>query len=110
MFGYIPNGSSLVVVDGIGYYYFNGYYLRPCPSGYMVVTPPEVAPPPAPEPKVASEPGPASDNAITINIPNSKGGFTSVKLVKSKDGYKGPQGEFYPDHPTVDELRVLYGD
>jgi hypothetical protein len=118
VFGYVPNGSSLIVVDGIAYYYYNGYYLRPCPAGYLVVSPPEVSPPevspppaptPAAEPSVAPAPKPPSDGAITINVPNAKGGFTSVKLVKCKDGYKGPQGEFYQGHPTVEELRALYG-
>jgi len=46
---------------------------------------------------------------VTVNIPNANGGFTSVKLTKFKDGFKGPQGEFYKGHPTVEELRVLYG-
>ena len=45
-----------------------------------------------------------------INIPNSKGGFTPVRLIKHKNGYIGPQGEFYAGHPTVDALKALYGD
>jgi hypothetical protein len=53
---------------------------------------------------------PASKDTTTINIPNSKGGFTPVKLVKQKDGYLGPQGEFYAGHPTVDQLKALYGN
>jgi hypothetical protein len=110
IYSYIPNGANLIVVDGTGYYYLNGYYLRPCPAGYMVVTPPEVAAPSVPDSKAASQPLPASDNGAMVNIPNSKGGFTTVKLAKVKDGYTGPQGEFYAGHPTVDELRVLYGD
>ena len=50
-----------------------------------------------------------SDDAVTIHIPNASGGYTAVKLAKYKDGYKGPQGEYYPGHPTVDQLRALYG-
>jgi hypothetical protein len=146
VFGYIPNGSSLIVVDGIGYYYYRGYYLRPCPAGYIVVSPPEVSPPPVQTPpasaqaystpsrgqsemsKPAQESGAITSSkteldskessgnaiaigkAVTINIPNSKGGFTAVRLVKYKDGYIGPQDELYPNHPTVDQLRVLYGN
>jgi hypothetical protein len=66
------------------------------------------------EPKTASgaiaQPKPALKDTATINIPNSKGGFTPVKLVKHNNGYLGPQGEFYAGHPTVDQLRALYGN
>lgn len=146
LFGYLPDGGTIVVVDGIGYYYINGYYLRQCPAGYIVVSPPMIAlPAPAPvaqtqaspavlndqpgKPEAAAQksgaiaPSRAEQNtevasddpiaigkSITINIPNAKGGFTPVKLVKYKDGFIGPQDEFYSNHPTVDELRVLYGN
>jgi hypothetical protein len=50
-----------------------------------------------------------AEESFTINVPNAKGEFTPVKLVKHDKGFIGPQGEFYPDHPTVDELKVLYG-
>jgi hypothetical protein len=46
---------------------------------------------------------------LKISIPNSNGSFTVVKLTKSGSGYIGPQGEYYPGHPSVDQLRVLYG-
>ena len=49
------------------------------------------------------------DNTFVVNIPNSNGSYTAVILRKSGDGYIGPQGEYYPEHPTVDRLRVLYG-
>jgi hypothetical protein len=63
------------------------------------------------EPKtIAAQPKSAANDTATINIPNSKGGFTAVRLVKHKDGYIGPQGEFYAGHPTVDQLKALYGN
>jgi hypothetical protein len=49
------------------------------------------------------------DGPVTINVPNEKGDFTPVKLVKHDKGYIGPQGEFYADHPTVEQLKALYG-
>jgi len=147
VFGYLPDGGAVIAVDGIGYYYYNGYYLRQCPAGYIVVSPP-MSSTPGEQAHVASEQAfsavpngqPAQSESaspknaavvpdktqasaqatsdypiavgtsITINIPNSKGGFTPVKLVKYKDGFIGPQDEFYSNHPTVDELRVLYGN
>jgi hypothetical protein len=46
---------------------------------------------------------------VTVNVPNTNGSFTPVTLIKQKDGYIGPQGEYYPGNPTVDQLKVLYG-
>jgi hypothetical protein len=48
--------------------------------------------------------------SVVINIPNSNGSYTQVTLTKSGDGYVGPQGEYYTGHPTVEELKVLYGE
>lgn len=132
---YLPDGYTTFVVNGVQYYSCGGYYFRACPSGYVIVSPPEVAASTTPEPsaqalksqasgtppeqgssvtapQAASAAGAAakSDGAVvTINIPNASGGFTAVKLTKYKDGYKGPQGEFYQGHPAVDELKALYG-
>ncbi len=44
-----------------------------------------------------------------VNVPNSDGTFTPIKLIKHGDGYTGPQGEFYPGHPTINQLKTLYG-
>jgi hypothetical protein len=46
---------------------------------------------------------------VTINVPNSRGGYTLVALVKSQDGYVGPQGEYYQGYPTIEQLKVIYG-
>ena len=48
-------------------------------------------------------------DTVIVNVPNDAEGFTAVKLVKIADGYVGPQGEFYAGHPTVKQLRALYG-
>jgi len=47
-------------------------------------------------------------DAVTIFIPDSKGNNIPVKLIKQKGGYSGPQGEFYPNNPTIAQLRALY--
>ena len=31
------------------------------------------------------------------------------KGIGSGDGFVGPQGEYYPGHPTVEQLKILYG-
>ena len=51
-----------------------------------------------------------ADKEATVSIPNSNGTFTAVKLTKHGKGYLGPQGEFYIGHPTVAQLKALYGD
>lgn len=134
---YLPDGYRTVIVSGTPYYYCGGYYFRPYSSGYVIVPAPVVntaaAPAPAAatvqapaaeqpnslnsaveEPKTGSgtsaQPKPASKDTATINIPNAKGGFTPVRLVKHNNGYIGPQGEFYAGHPTVDQLKALYGN
>jgi len=104
----LPMGHRTVIYGGVSYYYYDNVYYTDAPTGYVVVPPPAekmVVKEPAVEQSV-SIPGPS----ITINIPNSNGSFTSVKLVKYKNGYLGPQGEYYPGRPTVDQLRVLYGE
>ena len=58
---------------------------------------------------VTMQPQPQVQEESTINIPNSRGGYTSVTLRKAGTGYVGPQGEYYYEHPTVDQLRTLYG-
>ncbi len=95
----LPFGHRTVVARGATYYYYDNIYYQTCPAGYIVV----------PQPQVVSVTAVASSNTITINVPNSNGSYTSVTLVKRDNGYLGPQGEYYPDHPTVDQLKALYG-
>ncbi len=118
-FNYIPDYYTTVYVDGSPYYYCDGSYFQPYSDGYMVVPPPTATPSedqeapagaPSVEQPVAALPKSASSDTATINVPTSKGGFTPVRLVKHKNGYIGPQGEFYTGHPTVAALKALYGD
>jgi Family of unknown function (DUF6515) len=128
---HLPHGHTVVVVGNTSYYYYEGTYYRPSSSGYVVVPNPAVNTAPTPEPaqsQVTSENTdtgaksssitnapqtitiqPASDTTV-VNIPNSRGGFTPVTLIKRGDRYIGPQGEFYTGHPTVAALKALYGD
>jgi hypothetical protein len=104
----LPMGHRTVVYGGVSYYYYDNVYYTDAPSGYVVV--------PAPAENVVVAPAPAAPaemppgKSIIVNIPNASGSFTAVKLVRYKDGYLGPQGEYYPGKPTVDQLRVLYGE
>jgi hypothetical protein len=104
----LPPGYNVVMINGDTYYYHNGAYYRTCPSGYMVVSAPVVAAPQNVYIKTAAN-NSRSERTTLVNIPNSNGSYTPVVLQKSGNGYVGPQGEYYPDNPTVEQLQVLYG-
>lgn len=123
-FSYLPDDYTTVYVDGSPYYYCNGYYFSPYSNGYVIVNEPVSAAvvtsqdqeseatvqASSNEQAIAPQPKSVSNDTTTINIPNSKGGFIPVRLIKHKNGYLGSQGEFYTGHPTVAALKALYGD
>jgi len=100
----LPVGRRTIIVGGIPYYYYDDIYYRDCPLGYIVVPAPVV------NPNVVAPPQNLYGETVTINVPNSNGSFTPITLVKRGNGYVGPQGEYYPGHPTVEQLRALYGN
>jgi hypothetical protein len=96
----LPPRHTTVVVEGTPYYHDDTYYYRQVPEGgYVVVSAP-----------VMVQPQYAAPEISTVNIPNSRGGYTSVTLRKSGNGYIGPQGEYYPNYPLVEQLRAMYGN
>ena len=120
---FLPGGYSTVVVGGVPYYYYNNVYYRELPNedGYVVVPDPKagegqqeasaISPTASSSTAATVQAIGKSPNKITINVPNSKGGgFTPVTLKKFKNGYIGPQGEFYEGKPTIEQLKVLYGE
>jgi outer membrane lipoprotein SlyB len=48
-------------------------------------------------------------NTVTVNITNSNGSVSTVRLRKQGVGYVGPRGEYYNSLPTEDQLRPIYG-
>jgi len=100
-----------------GPYYHDYVYYEPYPY-YVVYQQPVVYQEPVTvyQPAttvVQSSPAPAPVTAegsdFTVNIPNSRGGYTVVTLKRSGTGFTGPQGEFYPEFPKVEQLKVMYG-
>jgi hypothetical protein len=125
----LPPQRTTVVYAGVPYYYADGYYYRMYDQGgYVVVQPPVLTQTVVTQPVVVTQQvqaapvqmvqapqvaAPAAQNTqgaatVTINIPNSKGGYTAVALTKAGTGYIGPQGEYYAENPTVDQLKLLY--
>ncbi|MFA6320292.1 MAG: DUF6515 family protein [Candidatus Omnitrophota bacterium] len=116
----LPPRYNTVVVGGVPYYYYGNAYYRPCPGGYVVVPPPiatqpiivaseAVQPVTVVTPVVAAQTQAQTAETVTINIPSSKGGYKAISLKKSGNGFIGPQGEYYYEHPTVEQLKTLYG-
>lgn len=116
----LPPRYTTVVYSGVPYYYSGGYYYRPYDyGGYMVVAPPVVAQPvvvqqpapvfEAPQPPAVQPQAAQASDTVTVNIPNARGGYTPVTLKKAGNGYVGPQGEYYSENPTVEQLKTLYG-
>jgi hypothetical protein len=91
--------ATTLWIAGHQYYYNDGLYYNYTPQGYVVVTPPQALVTQTQD----------SDNMITVNIPNDKGGYTTVVIKRSGKGFVGPQGEFYPDFPKVSQLKLMYG-
>jgi phage tail tape-measure protein len=48
-------------------------------------------------------------NIVTINITNSNGSVSQVRLRKQGVGYVGPRGEYYDKLPTEEQLKPIYG-
>ncbi len=100
----LPVGHATIVIGGTRYYHHEKVYYRDYDSGYVVVSDPTVR-----STVVRVNDNNVEGNNLFVNIPNSNGSYTEVKLTKKDNGYVGPQGEFYSQHPTVEQLRVLYG-
>jgi len=99
-----------VVVNGVTYYVNNGVYYTYTQYGYQAVATPAGASAPLVETAaVTSVASAGSDDSFTVNIPNSKGGYNTVIIKRSGNGFVGPQGEFYADFPKVSQLQVMYG-
>jgi hypothetical protein len=104
----LPVGHGTIIINGSTYYYYEHTYYRRCPSGYIVVEQP------VPEKRViytapATDYGLDGSTTVKINVPNPRGGFNEVILVRTVNGYIGPQGEYYSGNPTVRQLSALYG-
>ncbi len=101
-----PNSVISVVIGGRKYDYCDGVFYRKHGPRYVVVAPPR-------EIIVADtrDHGRDADDVqgvFTVHIPNSGGGYTTVIVKRSGDGFVGPQGEFYPEFPKVEQLKVMY--
>ena len=110
----LPPYYATVYSGGVPYYYYDGIYYRPCPTGYMVVPAPVAAPAvvaaPVENVNAVQAPSPAPQGEFfTVNVPNYRGGYSPVTLTRSGTGFIGPQGEYYPEFPKIKQLKEMYG-
>ena len=114
----IPPDFQPVYINGVTYYTDNGVYYVLTHRGYKVVSAPVVYAQPeqviVTQPVVmpqAQPPAPVAvytQDTFSINVPNNSGGYTTVVIKKSGNGYVGPQGEFYAQFPSVAQLKAVY--
>jgi hypothetical protein len=108
----VPTGCRKVYIDGSIYYTYNGNYYLQIAGGYRLVDRPLA--------RVREEvsdinvtnvsPEVRTGDTFTVNVPNAKGGYTAIRLNRSGSGYIGPQGEYYPEFPKVEQLRAMYAN
>ncbi|MDE2028008.1 MAG: hypothetical protein KGK03_03420 [Candidatus Omnitrophica bacterium] len=86
--GYMP-----VFINGILYFYdsSNGAFFQKTFAGYNQI-----------------DPLTSLQGTVTIGIPNNSGGYTNIRLQVVPNGYIGPQGEFYPQFPSLIQLQAIY--
>lgn len=98
----LPRQTKTIVHQSENYYVYDDTYYVKKQKGYQVVTPPQAV---VTSNAVAVE---APEKTVVINVPNPNGSYIPVTLQKYSDGYVGPNGEFYKDYPSIDQLKAMY--
>ena len=105
---HLPHGFRSFYVDGVPYYTYNDVYYQHTPKGYEVINKPYSKR--AKRAKVANKHGNSElEDSITLSIRNREGGYFSITVKPSGDGYIGPQGEYYDEFPKMEHLKMIYG-
>ena len=107
--GTVPAFYQTVIINGSTYFVSEGAYYRRCARGYEVVDDPYIVR--SNTVLVAANPGvqAPSGYSVTVNVPNSQGGYNAVMMTRTGSGYIGPQGEYYYTFPSVQQLSIMYG-
>jgi hypothetical protein len=105
---------SIGIGIGVPAYGWGGYWAGPCyPYPYYPCYPRVVyAPPVYYPPVVVAQPvAVVRGDAITsyVNVTNSNGSITPVRIRRLGNVWVGPKGEQYLAFPTVEQLKPVYG-
>lgn len=60
-------------------------------------------------PDYSEDYGVNAENTVIVNVTNTDGSTTPVRLVRQGDVWIGPRGEEYETFPTEEQLRLRYG-
>lgn len=102
----LPIGYRTVIVNETPYYVYNDTYYVKEGKGYVVV---DEIPSETEVASVRKKRVKKHKKSFVVNVPNSNGSYTPVKIKKKAEGFVGPQGEYYPKFPKVEQLEVMYG-
>jgi len=102
----LPHGHRRLLFERKTYYHFNNTYYSKVDDGYIVVENPRYRMVFPPIDATIYE----SNGEYLVNLANSNGTYTAITIKKFGTGYIGPQGEYYPDFPSVDQLSTMYGN
>jgi hypothetical protein len=109
---------SVGIGIGVPFYGGCGYYARPYPYPYyypyyapVYVAPPYYPPVVVSRPVVVAPPPVVVAPSATsyVNITNSNGSVTPVKIRQMGTVWVGPKGEQYLSYPTPEQLKPVYG-
>jgi hypothetical protein len=111
--GHVGFGISIgfPIYGGYGYWGGPAYY-PPYPYYPPVVyAPPPYYPPVVAAPVVAKPAAVIRQDAITsyVNVLNSNGSVTPVRVRRFGNVWVGPRGEQYLSYPTPEQLKPVYG-
>jgi hypothetical protein len=100
----VPLGCRVVFVGGTTYYTLYGTYYRRIPDGYVVAADPYEA-------SAETDDADSADTVVhTVWITNPNGSRTPVDIREAEGGqWVGPEGEYYDEFPTSEQLLPIYG-
>ena len=104
----LPRGHRTVIIQSTPYYVYEETYYVQGPGGYVVAEPPPAATQVVETQIPVKVENKESIQEYEVHIPNANGSYTLVVLKKTEKGFVGPQGEIYPEHPTVEQLKDMY--
>jgi hypothetical protein len=103
----VPSAAVRLRFGGTRYRYFGGAYYHHTPRGFVVVERPATVY----LDRVATAPDTVFVEPVyrLVNVRNTNGSTTPVRLEQAGEKWQGPKGEFYDAFPTDDQLRSAYG-
>jgi hypothetical protein len=89
----LPEDHSSVIINGLTYAVYQDVFYLQTTSRYQVIDPSTLAP---------------NSGSFTIDLINTDGQDTQIQMQAQYNGYIGPQGEFYPQFPSIQQLQAMY--